>query len=358
MNMKKIVTTLSVFILVFSLSLVVFGQEVETKEWNFPELQEKYENGEKIVIGYAPTGYEPTNFAGLQERGALAALDELGLNYEWALNAPSEYGAIEEQNEIIESLIERGVDVVWFGPQNVNLQRNAIKRLNEASIPVFMMGTSKPDVKHGMEPWPEEELPVISWIAEDYFAAGRQMGHWIVDRLEGEGEMAIIYGPAGDWRTDGRGYTAKGIIEGESDIKVVYEHHADWQEEEAFRATQFLFTAHPDIDLIYGMSSAMALGATSATKVQGKLDEVIITGMGGINRELKSIADGELDMTLFRDTVSLGRKFVDGLMRLLKGEPVPVSYSVEMIPVTSVEDIREYVPGDVFDVDEYLEGNE
>ncbi|MBA7532154.1 hypothetical protein ES705_24380 [subsurface metagenome] len=331
-------------VLLLVLSMVLF----------FIGLADAQYDGRKITIGYTPIAYDPTDLFGFAETSCKKYLDKAGINYKWILRPPSHYVAHEEQYDIVRNFITMGVDIVWLGPTALDVQRPSIKLLAEANIPVIIITTLKPISERGQAPWPDDELPVLTWTAEDHFKIGEMIAEWTINRLNGEGTMAIIYGPPGDPRTLGRGYLAKKIIEEKSNIKVVYEHHADFLEEKAFRATEHLLIAHPDIDLIFGMSSDMGQGVISAVKIAGKLDQIDVISVGGIHRELKAIIAGDQTMTVYRDPISIGRGAGEAIVLWLNGKEVPEAFSSDLHYLESVEDIRKYVPEEYFDVDAYL----
>jgi ribose transport system substrate-binding protein len=75
--------------------------------------------------------------------------------------------------------------------------------------------------------------------------------------------VAVLQGVPGVV-SDQRMHGFVSIIEQFPGIEVVVGVHTDFDRVKAFEATQNLLTAHPDLDVIYGVSTAVGLGIGQA----------------------------------------------------------------------------------------------
>ena len=74
---------------------------------------------------------------------------------------------------------------------------------------------------------------------------------------------------------------------------IIYEGYGDFQREKAYAEVERALIAYPSVEVIVGMNSVMALGSMSALEADGKLDDVLVTGMGGQPDELEMVARRE-----------------------------------------------------------------
>jgi len=92
---------------------------------------------------------------------------------------------------------------------------------------------------------------------------------------------------------------AQGLAEGMAAVpgarleQLVY---GDWSEDDGRRKAQVLLARYPEANLIWAANDEMALGALQAAHTRAM--PVVVGGMGGWPRALRSIADGGLTATL------------------------------------------------------------
>ena len=72
--------------------------------------------------------------------------------------------------------------------------------------------------------------------------------------------------------------------------------YGDWSEVDGERKAQVLLARYPQANLIWAANDEMAMGALQATRERGA--PLVVGGMGGWGRALRSIADGGLAATL------------------------------------------------------------
>ena len=72
--------------------------------------------------------------------------------------------------------------------------------------------------------------------------------------------------------------------------------YGDWSEADGERKTQVLLARYPQANLVWAANDEMAMGALHATRERGA--QLIVGGMGGWARALRSIADKGLTATL------------------------------------------------------------
>lgn len=245
-------------------------------------------------------------------------LDELGIDYNVqqlaVANATDHAGQLAQ----VESVIQRGVDYVFLGATEYESAIPALRKLKAAGIPAV--------VYNFLEPHEDEQARAMRYIAFDHEEGGRLAGSWAALALNGKGKIAILQGVPGvvsDQRMNG----FRSIVDNFPDIEVVVGVHTDFDRVKAYDATQNLLAAHDDLDLIYGVSTAVGLGAGQAVRQAGKSEEIKTMGFGGTGDEITAMAEGWLSASPLRCIDDSGVAVADAFVKQMNGEEVSVVWS-------------------------------
>jgi ABC-type sugar transport system substrate-binding protein len=144
--------------------------------------------------------------------------------------------------------------------------------------------------------------------------------------LGGSGKIAILQGAPGiasDRRMEG----FLSIVRQYPNIKVIIGPHTDFDRIKAFNAAQNMLAAHDDIDLIYGVSTTIGLGAGQAIKQIGKSDKIASMGFGGTGDEIIAMREGWLTASVLRPIDDSGVGVADAFVAHSQGKSVPQSWS-------------------------------
>ena len=256
---------------------------------------------DKIVIGWTPpdiTGVFKTATEYFEKSAQDAAAH--GINVEVISQSPATHVAFADQVAIIEDYIQRKVDVIAISPIEVEVVKPAIKKANEAGIPVIIVNL--------LEPIPDVE--VASYIGFDNTDAGRISAYALLDWFGGPGvlgkgpkvdiqpgqyldlawwrelykdvdpktadikaNVAIIEGIAGGFFSTARLNGFHEVVDPFPGIKIVGTLPADWNREKGIKAAEDFMTANPEpgLDAIWAASNEMGLGAMLAAEKAGRL---------------------------------------------------------------------------------------
>ena len=182
-------------------------------------------------------------------------LDELGVKYEIQSLAVATHVDHAGQLAQVESVIAKGVDYVFLGPTEYEAAIPALRKLKKAGIPTV--------VYNYLTPHEDEKARAMTYVAFSHMLGGKISGSWASMHLGGSGKIAILQGAPGiasDRRMEG----FLSIVNQYPNIKVVIGPHTDFDRNKAFNAAQNMLVAHDDIDLIYGVSTTIGLGAGQA----------------------------------------------------------------------------------------------
>ena len=195
--------------------------------------------------------------------------------YDLLVMSPPTEDDYATQMSMMEDMITRGVAGIAVCGINLDALIPGIQKANEAGIPVVMFNTIT-------------ELEG----ADVYAYSGYKTG--------GEAKVAIIEGLPSDFTTQRMGGFVDRAAEAYPGIEVVATQPGDWVRETGMNAAMDMLQAHPEINVIYGLSDEMALGAVQAGELDATLDcgpvaiganavQAIIDAINGVEREEKVI---------------------------------------------------------------------
>lgn len=261
-------------------------------------------------------------------------LDELGVDYEVqqlaVANATDHAGQLAQ----VESVIQAGVDYVFLGATEYESAIPALRQLKAANIPTI--------VYNFLEPHEDEQARAMQYIAYDHEQGGRIAGAWAAVALNGHGKIAILQGVPGvvsDQRMNG----FLSVVENFPDIEVVVGVHTDFDRAKAYDATQNLLAAYDDLDLIYGVSTAVGLGAGQAIRQAGLSDSIMSMGFGGTGDEITAMSEGWMSASPLRCIDDSGVAVAESFYAAMNGDEVQQVWSGPFIMIDSESDASSIV---------------
>ncbi len=244
-----------------------------------------------------------------------------------------------------------------FGPSSLDQNTPGLVRVADAGTKLLMVD---------YEPKEDSNFPfadsVLNWSVYNHGQMGEETGRWIAEKMKSQGretaKVIMIWGPVASEISQDRG---DGVLRGMRETEgftpeIIYEGYGDFQREKAYAEVERALIAYPDVEVIVAMNSVMALGTMSALEADGKLEQVVVTGMGGQPDELEMVARGKIGVAVFRDPRSMGANSADALVNDLKGEAdqiEPIAYT-DLRVLDSTDVIREFVPKEMLDIDAKL----
>ncbi|MBX2882063.1 MAG: sugar ABC transporter substrate-binding protein [Granulosicoccus sp.] len=261
-------------------------------------------------------------------------LDELGIEYEMQALAVASHVDHAGQLAQVESVLTRGVDYVVLGPTEYEAAIPALRKLKQANVPTVLYNY--------IEPHEDETARAMTYVAFDHYEGGRMTGEWAAKWLGGKGKVAIILGAPGQ-TSDLRKNGFLEVVDQYSDIEIVIGPYTDFDRSKAYDAAQNLLTAHPDLDMIYGLSSSIGLGAGHAVRQIDKSDEIATMGFGGTGDEIVAMNEGWLTASVLRCIDDGGAGVADAMVAHSKGEEVPQVWSGPFVMVDKNSDAESMV---------------
>ena len=251
---------------------------------------------------------------------------------------------VERQYQIIENLIQQQVDAILLSPSGSKELVPAIRKANDAGIPVLLLDTRiDPDAAESVG------ARFLTYIGSDNFEGGAVAGRYLADKLFGRGNIAIIEGIAGHETADQRRLGFLQGIEAFPDIAVVASQTANWERARAYTVAENLLQAQPELDAIFAANDEMALGAMEAVAAAGRLEDISIVGFDAIPDALANIRSGRLQGTVAQFPGEMGKLGVRHAVELLRDGKAPqkeILTRVELIDSETVETFIEKEPAE------------
>lgn len=307
--MKKFVTLLLTVCMVFS--LVACGGKAKNDDSSDSTAKN---NPDKKTIALIPPAmispYYKSVISGAQE-----TCDELG--YELKTLAPESESDYASQVQIVEDMITQGVDGIILCAINGDAIVAAVKKANEADIPVIMFNT-------------QNELAggeVACYVRYDQYEAGAKVCDFSAEQFGEELKVAIVEGLPSDHTTERMGGFVDKAKEKYPNIKVVASQAGDWEREKGMNAAANMLQANPDLDVIFALCDEMGLGAVQAVKEAGANAKVV--SFDGNPNAVASIQAGELVSTVSIGGPGTGAECVKALETLFNGETLEKTVTVD-----------------------------
>jgi ribose transport system substrate-binding protein len=221
----------------------------------------------------------------------------------------------------VQDFITQEVDAIIYIPAGSTAAAVPVRAAKDADIPVVALDRNP------------EGAPASTFIATDSIAASEELGKWVIEQTGGQGNLGVVQGQLGTTPEEERqeGFTT--ALKGSHIVTVATQASKQWLQDESYDITTDMLQAHPEINILFGHSDGLALGAAQAAKTAG-VAEPIVVGFDGQESALQAIVDGELAATITQQTVKMGQMAVDSAIALAGGETVSEEQLLEGILTT------------------------
>jgi ribose transport system substrate-binding protein len=236
--------------------------------------------------------------------------------------ASRNHAAIEDQINIIETLIARGefgalivaaVDSKGLG--------NVLDKAAKAGLYVILVDSGV------------EKGAYVTTIGTNNKVASSAAAEFAASLIGGKGNVAMLEGePGGQTAADRSSGFHEGIAKFPG-IKLVASINGHWTEPGGLEATETLIAGHKHLDLIFAASDMMGIGARQVLERAAKkateagdstqaarFTAVKIVGFDGVAEGFKAVKDGSFSGTIAQNPEAMGTGAVDIAVQLMKGE--------------------------------------
>ena len=223
------------------------------------------------------------------------------------------------QVSVVEQELQKGVAAIAINPIDANAIVTAVKKANESNIPVFFENSITP----------VDQGEVVEYIGYDQWAGAAKLAKYTCDLFAENniknGKVYILMGILGfhaNRRTQGYEW---GLNQYCPDVEVVGRQTANWDRTQAVEVATAALQQNPDINLFYGNSDEMGIGACIAAKKIGRVvnKDVWCLGIDGNPVTLNLIEKDNITATLGVYPTLIGVTVIRQMNKVLNGEKVP-----------------------------------
>jgi len=191
---------------------------------------------------------------------------------------------------------------------------------------------------------------VTSKVYQSDVEFGRVQAEWLVDKLNGKGNIIVLNGLAGNSVNNARWSGAEEVFSQYPDIKVLGSAYAGWDYTEGKAAVESMLSAYPEIDGVWSQGGAMTQGAIDAF-IANSRPLVPMTGEAGngfLRTWKKYMGVDNFDSMAPNYTATISVTALNTLIDALQGEDVEKDIVIPM-GVVSADNIDDYYREDLPD---------
>ncbi|MEM5946980.1 substrate-binding domain-containing protein [Spirochaetia bacterium 38H-sp] len=223
------------------------------------------------------------------------------------------------QNDQIENMVLQGADVIVVIAQDGDAAATAAASAAEAGVPVIAYDRLVKSDK------------IAVYVSFDNVEVGRAQARGIL-KVKDSGNFVLLGGSPTDNNAilfrQGQMEVLQPLID-KGQIKVVADQWVEnWDPANALKLMENILTAtNNKVDAVVASNDGTALGALQALKAQGLAGKVPISGQDATEAGCKSIVEGELTMTVFKDIRKLTPLAFQLALELAQGQDIKANHS-------------------------------
>ena len=242
------------------------------------------------------------------EAGMLAEAKKY--NYKLLINS-GEFDVSKQKDQFADFIVKK-VDVIIASPCDSKSIGTSITEAEKAGIPVFTVDIA----------CLAEGVKIVSHIASDNVAGGREAAKAVAEAIGGSGKVAVIDHP----EVESVIQRVKGFEEEialHKGIKIVSKLSGKGMKSEAFKVAEDVIQAHPDLAAFFGINDDSSLGALAAVEKAGKAGKIAIIGFDAVPEARKAIREGKLYADVIQNPTAIGKTAIQTIAEYLSGRQVP-----------------------------------
>lgn len=206
--------------------------------------------------------------------------------------------AAEKQVQQVESFISQGVDAIILNPCEMEASSPAVRRAQEAGIPIINVNSETSATPDGFVGSRDEESAELA------------LEH-IAQQLGGKGNIVVMHGYMGQAAQLKRAAATKTVLAKYPDITILAEQTAEWDRAKAMSLMENWIQSYGSrIDAVFAQNDEMGMGALQALEQANLKNQVVVVSIDAISDALQAVRDGRLDATVYQNAKAQGKNAV------------------------------------------------
>ena len=233
---------------------------------------------------------------------------------------PDKPDDVDEQHMLLRAVHAERPDAVLIVPAHATALNDTLRRMQADGIRVFGF-VGRP-----------EGLACTCFVGSDDRALARGIADYLLDRLEGGGNVVALDGHPDSITTPPRMAGFRDAAGARANVEVVGSRTGFYLRDGGHAAMAELLAAEPRIDGVLAANDFMALGALDAMREAGR--KLPIVAVNATPEGVQAIRSGDLLASAAFDAMKMACFAVEAAVRVLAGETVP---SEILLPVEVVD---------------------
>ena len=222
-----------------------------------------------------------------------------------------------KQNHQVQDFVARRVDAIVLSPCDSKAVGQPVRRANAAGVPVFTVDIACLD----------PGAQVVSHVATDNYAGGRQAAEAIREALGGRGgKVGVLdYKEVESCLLRVKGFKdalAEHNRNAAGKVEIVAELPCGGARDRGYKSMEDMLQANPDLAAVFAINDLSALGARAALEKAGRADRVKLIGFDGQPEGKKAIGEGKIYADPVQYPGRIGRTAAALIARYFDGEEV------------------------------------
>jgi ribose transport system substrate-binding protein len=237
---------------------------------------------------------------------------------------------VKNQASQIDGFIASGVNLIILGAADSKRIAPAVKRAKGAGIAVVAVDVGA-------------EGGVDATVMSDNKQAGEEAGQFIVDQLQGKGQVIIVNGPPVTSVQD-RVAGVLSVLKKHSGIKILSQNqNAEGTPDGGLQVMKDCLTSYQHVNAVFGINDPTALGCDLAAKQAGRADFFIV-GVDGSPEAVAALKSkqGLFVATAAQDPYTMAQKAVEIGYDVMQGKKPEKDLILIPVKLITRDNVAEY----------------
>lgn len=238
--------------------------------------------GDQVEIAYIVKAKSDAFWTSMED-GAYAYAEEKGIHLEF--QAPEKETDVEKQVQMVENAVIKGFDAIILSAADSNSLAPAIKKANDAGIPVVLVNDTMDEAALD-----EAGAHVETYVGIDQYEAASLAGKYAAENIP-DGKILYLEGIAGVQAHVDR---LNGFKDQCGSFTVVASQTAKCDRNEAFNVMQNVLSSNPEVNVVWATNAEMGQGAIQAIEQAGVTGTIQVFDFDAAPDDIEAIKAGTL----------------------------------------------------------------